>query len=492
MKKIAIIIATFITFQGLTAQNVDDALRYSQIFYTGTARFIGMGGAFTALGGDLSTLSQNPAGLGVFRSSEATISPQLYNMKTQSSFNGVSEDFLNNFNLGQGGIVTNLISGRNQTGLVSLNFGYSFNKTNNLHTTARISGKGTRSSMADSWADGSNGIYYQDLTGAAGIVYDAWIIDTVTYTGAETYGTVFNNYGDNLTSNYGQSINRYINNDGWIGEHAISIGGNYSNKFYFGATFGINTIRYSSYYEHLEAADYFLDSGFKNFTYTEYYTNNGTGISFKLGTIIKPTENLRIGLAFHAPSIFWIDEYYYDNVVSNFTDNQKYEYENDPSVYSYSLVTPFRALAGIAYQVKKVAMLSFDYEYVDYSSARFKESGDHYDYSQKNSEIRNSLTGASNFRAGAEIRFNKLYLRGGFGYYGQVFKTGEVNDNMDYLSFSAGAGFREQNISIDFGYQNLSNNQNYILYNTATESAMASLSNSRNIFTVTMGFRFGY
>jgi hypothetical protein len=493
MKKIVlIVIAAFITLPAVLAQNVDDALRYSQIFYTGTARFMAMGGAFTALGGDMSTLSQNPAGLGVFRSSEIGISPQLYHINTSSNFNGVSEDYLYNFNLGQAGIVTNLISGRSQTGLVSLNFGYSFNKSSNLNSSIRIQGRGTTSSMADSWADESYGTYYEDLSGAAGIAYDAWIMDTITWTGAKTYGTVFSNYGDNLTSDYGQDIGRFIINDGWTGEHAISIGGNYSNKFFFGATFGINTLKYIGHYEHVEQADYYLDSGFRDFTYTEHFSNYGTGISFKFGTIYKPTENFRIGLAFHAPTIYWIDENYYDNVSSNFTDNSHYEYENDPVVYSYSLHTPFRALAGLAYQIKKAAIISFDYEFVDYSSARFSESGDNYDYSEKNAEIRSTLKGTSNIRVGGELRFDKLYLRGGFGYYGAVFKPGEVNDNMDYRSFSAGAGFREQNISIDFGYVNLSNKQNYILYNTYSESAIANLSTSRNIFTVTMGFKFGY
>lgn len=492
MKKLIIIITAFLTFQGIIAQNVDDALRYSQIFYTGTARFVGMGGAFTALGGDMSTLSQNPAGLGVFRTSEISVSPQLYNIRTTSSFGGQSEDFLNNFNLGQAGIVTNLISGRNPKGLVSFNFGYSFNKTNNLRSSVRITGTGTTSSMADSWADANYGTYYSDITGAAGIAFDAWVIDTITGTGGQTYGTVFNNYGDNLTSTYGQHIGRYITNDGWTGEHAISFGGNYSNRFFFGLTVGINTIRYTGYYEHLEDADYYLDSGFRNFTYTEYYTNRGTGVSFKLGTIIKPTESLRIGLAFHAPTVYWIDEDYYDNISSNFTDDSHYEYDNGHSIYNYSLVTPFRALAGIAVQVKKAAMLSFDYEFVDYSSAKFKQTGDNYDYSQKNSEIKNSLTSAHNLRAGAELRFNKLYLRGGGGYYGPVFRSGELNSDMKYISFSAGAGFREENISIDFGYQNLSNDQKYILYNTYSESAIAGLKNARNIFTVTMGFKFGY
>src|SRR5512137_1600713 len=122
MKKIVSLSAIiFLTISGLFAQNVDDALRYSQIFYTGTARFMSMGGAFTALGGDMSTLSQNPAGIGVFRSSEISITPQLYHINTTAGFNnGRTSDYLYNFNLGQAGIVTNLISSNGTTGLISL------------------------------------------------------------------------------------------------------------------------------------------------------------------------------------------------------------------------------------------------------------------------------------------------------------------------------------------------------------------------------------
>jgi hypothetical protein len=78
MKRISFVILILLCASaGIFAQNVDDALRYSQIFYGGTTRFTSMGGAFTAVGGDISSLSQNPAGLGVFRSSEFTITPQL-------------------------------------------------------------------------------------------------------------------------------------------------------------------------------------------------------------------------------------------------------------------------------------------------------------------------------------------------------------------------------------------------------------------------------
>lgn len=499
MKRISLIIAiALLATSWIYSQNVDDALRYSQIFYQGTARFNSMGGAFTALGGDMSTLSQNPAGIGLFRSSEISFSPQLFYNKTSADFNRLSSDYVYNFNMGQIGLVSHLISNNNSTGLISLNIGYSFNKTNNLNSTISILGRGT-SSMADSWADQSYGTTYNNLSGAAGIAYDAWVIDTISGTGAKTYGTVFNNYGDNLTSTYGQSIRRRINNEGYTGEHAISIGGNISNKIFFGATLGINTLRYTGNYVHTETADYDLDSGFKNFTYTEHYEDNGTGVSFKLGTIIKPVENLRIGFAFHVPTKFKINEYYFDKINSNFTGNESYSSENQPSRYSYSLTTPFRILTGLAYQFKKTALLSVDYEFVDYSTARFSDASDNFDYSDTNDGIRSTLKPASNIRVGGEYRIDKFYLRGGYGHYGKMFKPGEVNENLNYNSYSCGLGFREQNLSIDFGYVNTSNTENYILYNIYSESApnntlpvSAELNPRKNMFTMTIGFKFGY
>ena len=493
MKRITLILlAALLTLSGIYAQNVDDALRYSQIFYNGTARFMSMGGAFTALGGDLSTLSQNPAGIGVYRSSEITFSPQLFHINTSSNFHGISTDYLYNFNISQLGIVSTIISKSGETGLLSLNMGYSFNKTNNLNSSIRIQGNSNSSSMADSWADLGEGTYYSDLGGPEGIAYDAWIIDTLSGSGAKSYGTVFSNYGDNPPSVYGQNIRRIITNEGYTGEHAFSIGGNYSNKIFFGATIGIERLKYTGHYEHLETANTSLVSGFDNFTYTDHFENTGTGLSFKIGSIIKPTEFLRIGLAFHSPTLYKINEYFYDNVSSNFNDDSHYEFSNDPLRYSYSITTPFIALAGVAVQIKKLGLLSADYEFVDYSTARFGETGDGYDYSEKNLAIKNSLRPTSNLRLGGELRIKKLYLRGGYGYYGKVFKAGEENENMDHTSISFGAGFREQNIFVDFGYTNITNSQRYILYNTNFESAVANLSTGKNIFTVTFGYKFGY
>jgi hypothetical protein len=497
MKRIVLIIfASLAVSSGIFSQNVDDALRYSQTFYGGSARFMSMGGAFTALGADLSTLSQNPAGLGVFRSSELTLTPQLFHINTSAGFDGITSDYLYNFNLAQAGIVSNIISNNTETGLITLNFGYSFNKSNNLNQSINIQGRNNSSSMADYWAGRANGWFKDELYDNvydAFLAYDTWLIDTLS--GSDfNYGTVYSNYGDNPPSAYGQSIRRLVSNEGYTGEHALSIGGNYSNKIYFGATLGINKLRYTSHYEHRESTDLLLPSQFENFTYTDHFENTGTGYSLKIGAIVKPVETVRLGFAFHSPTWYRINEYFYESMSSNFTDGGSYNAPGDPLRYKYALATPFRALTGIAVQIRKIALLSADYEFVDYGTARFSETGDNYDYSEKNLSIKNSLSSASNLRLGGELRLNKMYLRSGYGYYGKAFKTGEDNADLDYRSLSFGAGFRERNISIDFAYTNYSNSQKYILYplESSFDPATVNLSTLKNMITLTVGYKFGY
>lgn len=494
MKKLTFIILVLLSIASLKAQTVDDALRYSRNFYGGSSRFMSMGGAFTALGGDISSLGQNPAGIGVFRSSEISLTPQLFHIKTSSSFNGLSDDFLYKFNLNQAGFVGNLIKNNNESGLLTLNFGYSFNRTHNMNQTATIRGTNSNSSLADYWVSEANGLYKDELEEKAAdafLAYNTWIIDTLS--GYDfNYGSVFSNYGDNLPSVYGQNVRRLISNEGSLDEHSISLGGNYSNKIFFGATVGISRLNYISHYEHLESTTANLPSSFKDFNYTFHYENTGTGYNLKLGAIIKPVESLRIGLAFHSPTLYKINEVLYDDITTHFTDGAKYEDHNNPLRYEYALTTPFRALAGAAWQIEKVGLLSVDYEFVDYATARFSETGDDYDYSEKNMVIKNTLKPAHNIRIGGEVRLNKLYLRGGYGIYGEAYQKGDLNDNMKYRSISFGAGFRERNMFIDMGFSNLSNSNKYLLYSIDNNNTVSNMDINRNMYTITVGYKFGY
>lgn len=499
MKKIAlIIVAAAMTFTWTSAQNVDDALRYSQIFYNGTARFMSMGGAFTALGADLSSISLNPAGTGVFRTSEVSLTPQLNYINTSTLFNNSSSsDFGYKFGLSQAGVVSNIFSNGNKTGLISLNAAYSYNMTNNFNKRTNITGFSDNSSMADYWAARANGYSKAELEKdgpfASWIASKTYIIDYLPGS-TKSYGTVFSQYGDSAYATYGQNIRRIIENEGYSGEHTFSIGGNYSNKLFFGLALGINSLKYIGHYEHLESDVDDVIYDFKNFNYTDHLYATGTGISLKIGTIFRPVEYLRIGLAIHSPVIYRITEYYNDNITSAFDTEvdgvSKYEMSNDQSRYKYTLTTPFRINAGVALQVKKMALLSADYEFVDYRISRFSNASDNYDYYEENDGIQNILKATSNFRLGTEFRFNSLYARGGYSYYGKAFDPNEQNKDLDYNAISLGLGFRQQNFFFDLAFTGLYDTSNYYMYYDPPYLSPANIETSRNSFMATVGFKF--
>ena len=54
----------------------------------GTARYVGMGGAMEALGADISTISTNPAGIGMFRHSAVNVSFGLVSQQDAPNITG--------------------------------------------------------------------------------------------------------------------------------------------------------------------------------------------------------------------------------------------------------------------------------------------------------------------------------------------------------------------------------------------------------------------
>ena len=88
---------------------------------------------------------------------------------------------------------------------------------------------------------------------------------------------------------------------------------------------------------------------------------------------------------------------------------------------------------------------------------------------------------------------NNIYLRTGYGFYGKSFKSGDANSNLDYKSLSFGAGFREQNFSIDFAFTNFKYSQDFFLYpvNLGVDATVTNWNTVRNMFTLTFGYKFG-
>src|SRR3989344_3224278 len=222
----------------LKSQNDIDAMRYSQITFGGTARFASMAGSMGALGGDISTLSFNPAGIAIFKKTELSISTAIFSQTTSSVYKAnTSSDSKLNFNLGNIGLVAsiNLMNDKNTSGWENINFGFGYNRTNNFHNRMDIQGDSKSSSLLDAFVENANGndpnnfdLFSTDL---------AWQTYLINPDTSGIYQYV------HVVPNYGIKQKKLVETSGSMGETVISFGGNYKSKLYLGGTFGIVRVR---------------------------------------------------------------------------------------------------------------------------------------------------------------------------------------------------------------------------------------------------------
>lgn len=496
MRKIyfTLIVTLAVSFSGF-AQGEQDALRYSQSFTGGSARFSSMGGAFGALGGDFSSLSINPAGLGVFRSSEFSFTPTLRYNTIETNFAGsVNDDFDYHFNLNQLGFVSSFDLG-NSEGWSNINIAVGYSRQNNFNTNVIIEGVNNSSSMLDYFADYSDGYFPEELNSFNEfLAYDTWLIDTVENMGFDDYETILSEYGNMANSTYGQVQQRTLNSNGTLGEYMFSVGANYGNSLFIGASFGIQKLYYHESNEHIEydPDDHIYD--FNSFTYYQDLYTRGRGYSFKMGAIFKPVEMLRLGVAFHLPTFFKLEDEYYSYIDASF-DNvdsegiKDYSSDSPDLFYKYELTTPFRAIGSVAYQFGKRALLSADYEFVDYATARLRRGEDGENFNFENDAIKDAYRKTGNLRLGGEYRLGAISLRGGYAHYGSAYAKSEANKDASYSLISAGIGFRQKKFYLDFAFTHMMHEEQYFMY--PSTNLVPSVNESKtDKFLVTVGFQF--
>jgi len=483
MKKLSFIaMLLVVTIITLEAQNEMQALRFSQFNPFGTARYAAQGGAIGALGGDITSVVTNPAGLGLYRSSEFSFSPSFYWVNTTSDFMGSQvDDSRLKFNVGSIGMV-NAITRDKSSGIVGAAFGLGYNTLVNYNNSTVISGINNSSSLLDdfTWhanADPENlSPYYEELAFNTYLMpYDE---------AAEEY------WHDMQLDGYGQQLYRSSIQSGYIGEYSLSGALNFSNLLYFGATLGIHSVRFYEdiYHTEMDNDDHVLD--FDSFRFREFNSTRGWGYTARFGMILRPVQLLRIGASVQLPT-------YYRLTDEKFTDMNSYwdsssgitdAYEGSPNgIYDYKLKTPFRASANASLILSRLATISAGYEYVDYSSARL----DAYDYKfiDENDQVRQGFQATHNLSAGAEIRLNSLYLRGGTQYLMSPFS--DTRNDADTWVYSAGFGIRVQKIYLDMSYSHSNRNEVYGMYAYTPGANEVSLNEvNGNNMMITVGFKF--
>lgn len=490
MKRIITATVVFMLIQlNLTAQNDVDALRYSRTFIGGTARYVSMGGAFGALGADFSTASTNPAGLGLYKKSEFTITPSVFVGRTNSDFYGnKTYDSQSNFNLGNAGYVyASQPKPQGSSLLKNFQFAFGVNRSNNFNNRILAEGYNEKNSIVDTYVDNANGIYYGDIEenryGSYGFdllpAWNTYMIDTIPGEVDQYFGVV--------PPGGGNVQRQEINSWGSMNDLLFAFSGNFNDRMYLGVSFNFPFIRYfqESRYTEIDTEDKI--NGFDQLTVFESLSTWGTGFNLKLGTIIRVTNFLRIGGAFHSPTWYFnMSDEWYSDYTNTFDNNDTYHERSPLGAYDYQLESPWKAIGSASIVLGRAALISAEYEFTDYSQSRLRSSG--YSFFDENNAIQQKYTQTHTLRMGAEIRMGHFAIRGGGGYYTSPYAD-DINDGEKYF-FSGGFGFRDRNFFLDLAYLQSFSTEDYYLYGSENVS-FDPISNEYITYNImmTLGFR---
>jgi len=170
---------------------------------------------------------------------------------------------------------------------------------------------------------------------------------------------------------------------------------------------------------------------FEAMTMKRDYSMEGNGIYAKLGVIWLPVPTLRLGAAIQTPTAFTIIERYSYTGQSEITGQYRAAVSSPEDTWGYGLTQPFRYNLGAAFALGKIALVSADFESVNYAGARFRNyRGDeydfgYYDFSSNNENIRNYLGKSRSVRLGLELKpLPAIAVRTGYIWQGSGIADG--------------------------------------------------------------------
>jgi hypothetical protein len=479
------------------SQDFVDALRYSSTRIEGTARAGGMGNAFGALGADFTSLSINPAGLGLYRSAEFVVTPYFGKTETDASYLGTTtNDYLNyNFKFSNLSYVGAINAGNsNESGLVNINFGVGFNRLNDFNLRRIVQGDKANSSFLDYIAENANyddwSDFYEEL---------AWKTDVLLQ---DEQTKEF--WHDIQDAGYGQSQRKSYHHTGVADEFTFAMGLNFSHRFYLGAAVGITDIYFkeSTLLREWDAQNNI--PYFNEFSFGSSLRTSGTGYNLKIGAIFRPVDAVRLGLAVHSPTFYNFRDNFETWMESSITyeDGSDSYSESSPFLdYEYSLETPFKAVLSGAVILGTKGLISMDYEYIDYGKARLRDDNYADEFINQNNDITDLYKAVGNVRVGGEYRLNNnISLRAGFEYYPSAFNENafgatQPNADNDYTVYSAGMGYKSGSFFVDMAYRYSVTSEYNTLYPAPLTNAypvpqMAKFDKNINRLLLTVGFKF--
>ena len=455
MKKII----SFVVFTAFSCVSYSQSLGYQNIATmfskndgNGSARFVAMGGAFGAVGGDVTSMIINPAGISVFNGNNAAIAFQTRNTNIATSYYGNSlttqEDFFNISNAGAVFTFENNIDNEWSKFAFGVNFRVTADFENRFN------------------AKGNSGFS----------TFDSFPLD-------ESQDPILYNVSEN------QKFSNFYN--GELSELNFVFSGLYEEKLHVGAGLNFYDINFSQQTLLMENNNDGNENTLTSKFYQENYTN-GVGFSMSAGFIYKPINAIRLGLSYQSPT--WFTELIENtNIIDNdgFKGDTEIQVSNNDVIYDntfggnlpiqellYKLRTPAKITASTAIIFGKKGLISLDYSSKNYKGLYL--SGDN--FTPENLFFDNQLQRASSIHLGTEWRINQLSIRGGYQYEESPYINTILSDNQE--SYSLGLGYNFGSIKLNLAYRKSNKNEHYNFYPQYNQVDPAQLDINNTLITI--------
>ncbi len=464
------------------AQTDLDVYRYNLSEVSGSARYMGLGGSMSALGGDFSAIANNPAGLATFRNDEFGIGFMLNNQSSTGYLNdGVVNDGRFSMNMPTLGLakVTNTSGDWNR-----FTFGFGYNQTASFSGSYTGLGYNDQSSRTYAFLENAQGTRPENLNtfSAEYLAFQTYVIDTSSGANYFVY---------NPSAGQDQYLN--IDRNGRSGEVYIGFAGTYQEKLQIGVNLGFPSFR-------SEESRFYSESNFEDtasnaltgFEYINYINQSGNGFKMSVGLQFKPIHEIRIGLAYHSPTWYTIDYRVQSSMRSSFDNGDNYSMDTDPGYKRYRFSTPERIVAGLAIVMGKAGFLSIDYIWQDFSNSKFKSNT--LEFLDFNRQIQNDFAARSELRLGAEINAGPAVFRLGGGVqsspftYANNFDT-KANYSREYGSL--GIGYKLKQVNLDFSIlQYRTSAADELLYSTSSDVVYAFFDEKKTRIGLSLVYKF--
>ena len=493
------------TIEGLSSEDLN-----------GTARFVGMGGALSALGADISTMGTNPAGTGLFRHADVAFSTGILSLTDGQTFDGHHKARVS---FDQAGIVYPFHLS-DEGSMRYFNIGFNYHKRKNFHSLLaadQVLGEASQtwqmSDLSSFWGGNDKGTPLAVAGYQTYLYEDLGTKDDQGYEQYSVYNGVSNTYRKSTS--------------GSVQQYDLNMSANFSDRYFFGLTVGFYNVDVDSYSLYGEALAYLNNSSIGNYMFSNDRSLSGTGVDFRLGTIIYPIEgsSFRLGLTVTSP-VWYSLTANCTNIMNSQINGTNYDYRTEVGDHDFNVHTPWKFNIAAGGTIADFLALGAEYEYADYSASKLSYDNGYDDWGwndevkdrSMNREINHFLKGVSTLRLGAEGKFDYgISLRLGYNYVSSPIKKSAFENQfinsaaVDYATstayvnpgdinrYTVGAGYRGNHFYADFAYQYQQQNGEFHAFNTQrgdesgatpNDAPMTKLKLDRNQFLLTLGYKF--